>query len=169
LGATGDVGALFDLIRKDRYNVVLLDESVPEASGALPEKIRHVFPEVKIALFTSKPAGPALKPLDDQGSRWEVSKPCSEEDLTRLMDRLQPGRPATGSPEEAAGESSVRGKADLSRREYELYLLLKEGNNDRAIADRLQLALQTVRQHHKSLKRKLAIAGLLHTLPGPAA
>ena len=76
-------------------------------------------------------------------------------------------------PQEADGglpaaEASVRGKADLSRREYEVFLLLKEGLSDKDIAARLRLALQTVLQHHKCLKRKLAIAGLLHLLPGPA-
>ncbi len=72
------------------------------------------------------------------------------------------------SEPEAAGSNrdgeTIRGKARLTRREYEVFSLLGQGLNDKQIAVNLALSLRTVRQHHKNLKQKLAIAGLLDHL-----
>jgi len=159
------------LIRSERYDVVVLDDDDPAVDAALPGQLKRIFPHVRIALLTRMADPP---PLARAGSdavpillRKDGSVEEFRESINRLLDPADawPSPPAAVPVPDAAGAGdSIRGRAHLSKRESEVYALLLNGLSDKDIAARLGLSMQTIRQHHKSLKRKLAIAGLLDTL-----
>jgi len=159
------------LIRSERYDVVVLDDDDPAVDAALPGLLKRFFPHVRIALLTRMADPTSLSGAASDASPILLRKNCSAEEFLECINGLldpadaRPSQPVeVPVPETAGAGDSIRGRARLSKRENEVFGLLLNGLSDKDIAARLGLSMQTIRQHHKSLKRKLAIAGLLDTL-----
>jgi two-component system, OmpR family, response regulator len=80
-------------IRKEKFDLILLDLSIPEFSGwdvVKSLKQDGVVESKNIVIFTASSDQPMLKDIRDIGLRELFKKPFSLKDLTELIEKYRP-------------------------------------------------------------------------------
>lgn len=155
------------LALRRRPDVVLLDVGIPRVDAVtVTRRIRSSAPGVEVVVFSSSP--------DDEvgllglraGAAGFLLKDVSSDALARALRGIRRGEAAVSrrltrqvleslrrAPDAGAGMRPVW--SPLTSREWQVLDLLCEGASTEAIADRLVLAVETVRTHIKHVLAKL--------------
>ncbi len=147
----------------DRWepHVVLVDYRLPDSSGTeLVAALRHRLPESAIVVLTAVADERLVMDAVEAGCTGLLTK---DQHLPEVLDAvraaargeavLPPGLLNRMLPRLRRGE---RGRAEaLTDREREVLALMAEGLSNQAIADRLHLSLNTVRNHTRNVLGKL--------------
>ena len=161
VGVTGTVAEVRALATSLRPDVVLMDYALPDGDGvAATAAIKAARPEVKVVMLTSFVDVEVLVAGIEAGCSGFVTKHKAADELTtavplaaqgealvspdmlaRLLPRLRPSYHGVGS--------------DLTPREREVLDLLAQGESKEAIARRLFLSANTVRNHIQNVLGKL--------------
>ena len=160
-GVAGGVEDAVTLARRTAPDVVLMDYDLPDGTGVeAAARVLAACPSAKVVMLTSFADDAILVAAIEAGCSGFVTKHRAGREvvdavraaaagealispslLARLLPRLR------GEP---GGEASR-----LTRREAEVLELLAEGLSNRAIAERLAVSLNTVRNHVQNLLTKL--------------
>ena len=150
-------------------DVLLLDRRLPDGDGvAAIAELRALRPSMNVVVLTASPSDDALVQAIEAGAGGFVSKTrglgevtaavraaaageavISPEMLSRLLPKL------TRSPEQAPA---------LTPREREVLGMLAEGLSNSAIAERMSVSVNTVRNHIANLSSKLGAHSKLEAL-----
>jgi len=148
-----------------KEDVILLDINLPNLSGieAIPQ-IKERFPGLKIIMLTI---------IDDDDSivnailagadGYLLKKTAPPLLLSSLKECLEGGSPMTASIAKkvlSLFKKHVPAKNNvfpLTQRETEILNLLVEGFNNKAIADKLFISIETVRNHIRHIYEKLQV------------
>ena len=117
------------------------------------EKIKSRFPYIKIIIITSQPECSFIDRARAAGVESFWYKTASAEEILTVMDRTMEGEsiyPDT-SPTLKLGDAA---SDQFSERELEVLRLVVAGETDAGIAEKLFLAVSTVKQHIQSLRDK---------------
>jgi DNA-binding NarL/FixJ family response regulator len=160
-------------IEKSRPDVVLMDIEMTGVNGIeATKKTREQYPEVKILIQTVfeddekifaaicagasgymlKKTSPA-KLIDAIQEVYNGGAPMSPGIASRVLHLFQQFAPATK-------DTSSQEIINLSKREKEILLLMKEGDNFHIIAKKCFLSYDTVRTHVRSIYKKLHVASV---------
>lgn len=157
-----DVEAAFEVYRRERPDLILLDLNLEGASGLeLLRRLQAADDDPRILIFSmhSEPAyaARALK----AGARGYVSKSAPVEELIKAVREVAGGSMYVDKDLAAAlaasngdGEDPLRG---LSVREMEILRLLGQGKSMTMIADMLGIAYKTVANNCSMMKTKLGV------------
>ncbi|HDO26564.1 MAG TPA: response regulator transcription factor [Bacteroidetes bacterium] len=146
-------------------DVVLLDINLPQLSGieAIP-LIKERFHEIKIIMLTVfDDDDNVMKAILAGADGYLLKKTNPSRILTSLKDCLDGGSPMTPSiAKKVLGlfKKHVPSKNDifsLTRREQEILQLLVDGSDNPAIAEKLFISIQTVRNHIRHIYEKLQV------------
>ena len=160
-------------IEKSRPDVVLMDIEMTGVNGIeATKKTREQYPEVKILIQTvfeddekifaaicAGASGYMLKktsPAKLIDAIQEISNggaPMSPGIASRVLHLFQQFAPATT---DTASQEII----NLSKREKEILLFMKEGDNFHIIAEKCFLSYDTVRTHVRSIYKKLHVASV---------
>ena len=161
VGVAGTVAEVCELAASLRPDVVLMDFALPDGDGvAATAAIKLARPEVKVVMLTSFVDVDVLVAAIDAGCSGFVTKHKAGEELTAAV-RLAAEGEALVSPDMLARllprlRPSYHGVgADLTPREREVLDLLAQGESKEAIAQRLFLSANTVRNHIQNILGKL--------------
>jgi DNA-binding NarL/FixJ family response regulator len=150
--------------RRWRPDVTLMDQRLPGASGTdALISIRSEFPNAQIMLLTTSSGDIEIQRAMRAGASAYVLKSMAKEELLQVIRSVAAGR--RHIPADVA--SSVvenLGRADLSAREVEVLELIREGNRNKQIADRLCIAETTVNYHIKNIVDKLQANDRTHAV-----
>jgi DNA-binding NarL/FixJ family response regulator len=170
VGDAGDAEQAIEQIVRLRPDVVLMDLSLPGASGV--EATRAVValaPEVRVLILTAHAGDQTVVEAVQAGASGYLLKDAPTEDLVRAIEAaargqasLSPGattavveclraRPAPGSANGAHADT------DLSWRELEVLALLVEGKRNGEIARTLSISTETVKNHISHILAKLNV------------
>lgn len=166
--ASGVLGGLATLCP----DVVLLDLCLPGREGFGEARlIRGVFPEVKILMMGLSELQCDVLACAEAGVTGCLPKEASLEDLLNHIQAVSAGETLC-SPKvasllfsrvaEAGREKQLRqvlGLPSLTRREIEIIALIEEGLSNKEIAVRLQIEVQTVKNHIHNILEKLQLDG----------
>lgn len=155
------------LALRRRPDVVLLDVGIPRVDAVtVTRRIRSEAPDVQVVVFSSSP--------DDEvgllglraGAAGFLLKDVSSDALVRALQGIRRGEAAVSrrlmrqvleamsrAPDAGSGMRPVW--SPLTSREWQVLDLLCEGASTEEIADRLVLAVETVRTHIKHVLAKL--------------
>lgn len=150
LGVTSPVEAL-DLLSRQDVHVLVADEKMPEMSGSeLLAVVRERYPDIKrIVLTGHADLETAIKSINDVEIFRFLRKPVDEDELiTALTDALGEVADEHEVPEELAR---------LSTREREVLRQAVSGKGAKDIAKENNISPHTVRNHLKSIYRKLDV------------
>jgi putative two-component system response regulator len=142
-------------------DVILMDFELPDGDGiAATQRIRTLMPAAKVVMLTGRTHHQAFVRAIGVGCAGFIAKTDSVEKLVGAIRAAHEGdalTPVTDLPELLGGLSPTsRGLGSaLGPRELEILRLVAGGLPNKAIAERLYISLNTVRNHVQSILYKL--------------
>jgi putative two-component system response regulator len=138
-----------EMLGQQPADVVVIDADLPEGNGAaVIAAVRAEVPESAVIVLAGRGDGRLLQHALEAGSAGIIERERAFEDLLPAMRTL------------VAGESNItaatlNGASDLTPREVEIMNLMTQGLSNKIIATRLDLRLNTVRNHVQRILNKL--------------
>jgi two-component system NarL family response regulator len=168
VGETDDAEVLVDTVTRSRADVVLLDLGVRGGGVEACALLRDAQPDVRVIVLAHADDDADLAGAVRAGARGYLLKDTTPTELVDAVRTVASGSsllsPAMASRllDEFAvlvrrQDSSGEGTASLSRRELEVLTLVAEGLNNRAIAERLFISENTVKNHIRNIHEKLQV------------
>jgi two-component system, NarL family, invasion response regulator UvrY len=164
IAEAGDAETAYALFVEHQPDVVVLDLSMPGASGLdLVRRMALRQPSARILVFTMHEDVLLAERAIQLGARGFVTKSSPPEALACAVADMMAGRVAF-SPDIAHSLAvlKVTGEGDplatLSAREFEIFRLIARGQTVSSIASLLSLSTKTVANYHSLVKQKLGVA-----------
>ena len=155
--ASGDEA--FALVKKNDYDVVVVDMSMPGLSGMdLIKRLRIEKPKLRILVLSmhgeQQYAARALK----AGASGYLNKDSAAEMLLGAIRKIAAGGVHIGDAAAASLMASEKAPHEaLSDREFEVLRLLVEGLGPTEIGEKLHLSVKTVSTHKTRILEKLNV------------
>lgn len=150
--------------RRWRPDVTLMDQRLPGASGTdALIAIRSEFPNARVMLLTTSSGDIEIQRALRAGAAAYVLKSAAKDELLTVIRAVAAGRRHISS-DVAISVAENLGKEDLSPREIEVLELIREGNRNKQIAERLCIAETTVNFHIKNIVDKLQANDRTHAV-----
>jgi NarL family two-component system response regulator LiaR len=159
----GDAGNAEDAVyfaKQYQPHVVLMDMLMPEIDGIeATHRIRQECPNTQVIALTSYSEEDQIQRALKAGAISYLMKNLSVDELANAVRKAAVGQSIL-SPEAAQVliRATTRPQAighDLTEREREVLVLMKEGLNNRQIADQLVISNSTVKNHVSNILAKL--------------
>ena len=155
---------LIDEISTDLPDVVLTDLNMPILDGfGVLEFVKKNHPHIKVVVLSMYDDEKIYKKCMHDGADAFVLKDADPDELVYTIHEVYEGRhlPNFMRVIQQANQSSFfdafREKFKLSRREVQIIKLIKEGKQNKEIADELNLSVQTIETHRKNIHSKLQV------------
>jgi DNA-binding NarL/FixJ family response regulator len=170
VGVAGSLKQAAELIRTTAPDVLLLDHRLPDGDGvAAIGRRRELRPSIAVIILTASPSEHLMVAAVEAGVSGFLSKTRSLAEVTSAVRAAAVGE-AVISPEMLArllprlGGTGRVGAATLTEREREILGLIAQGLSNAAIAERLVVSVNTVRNHVANLLAKLGARSKLEAL-----
>jgi DNA-binding NarL/FixJ family response regulator len=161
LGRAGTAAEGITLVGRVRPAVVLVDYQMPDRDGVeITQEIKRLHPEVMVVMLTGAADDRVLLAAIDAGCSGFLTK---DRAATEVVDAVRsaaagealisPGMLARLLPRLSRAQQD--GSVELTAREREVLEQMAEGLSNKAIADRLFLSVNTVRNYVQSTLMKL--------------
>jgi two-component system, NarL family, invasion response regulator UvrY len=159
VGEAGDVATASERIRKDGWDVVVLDLTLPGTSGLdLLKEIRRDQPGLPVLVLSMHPASQFARRVLAAGASGYLTKDSAATELVTAIEQIHRGRRYVGDQVgEAAGLPgvSVAPHERLSDREYQVLRMIGSGKTVSEIAAACSLSVKTVSTYRSRLLEKL--------------
>ncbi len=165
LGAeVGSAEEVRDAVRERRWDVVVLDISLPGGNGIeLIAEIRRERPETRVLILTVHSEEQYAVRAIRAGAAGFLNKESAPEKLTEAIRKIASGGRYV-SPQLAetlasllAGESQGPPHERLSDREFEILKLLASGKTVSQVAEELSLSVKTISTHRSRILQKMGM------------
>ena len=161
-GEAGTAQEVLSLVRGERWDVVLLDISLPGGNGIeLIAEIRKERPETRILILTGHPEAQYAVRSIKAGAAGFLNKESAPDRLNEALKKIaEGGRYVSAELAETlaslvAGEAPGQPHERLSDREFEILKLLASGKTVSQVALELSLSVKTISTHRTRILRKM--------------
>jgi DNA-binding NarL/FixJ family response regulator len=168
VGEAGSARQGFELAKKNRPDLILVDISLPDKSGIeLSREIRSSLPDTKIMIISMHSKADYIAEAFQAGATGYLAKESASVGLLKGLELVLKGEYFldTCLSQEVVRrlmESPVREKkitdasySSLTNREQEVMRLLAEGISRKEIAEKLFISPKTVENHRTNIMNKL--------------
>jgi len=160
VGEANDVPSASASIRSSPWDVVVLDVTLPGASGLdLLKEIRQLRPSLPVLVLSMHPASQFARRVLAAGAWGYLTKDSAATELVQAIDQIRRGRIYLGSrvPDWARTPTaeSAAPHDKLSDREYQVLRMIASGLTVSGIAAALGLSVKTVSTYRSRLLEKL--------------
>jgi two-component system invasion response regulator UvrY len=151
-----------EMIRKERWDIVILDISMPGRSGldALKE-IKTQNPGLPVLILSIHPEDQFATRVLKAGASGYLTKETAPEELVSAIEKAMAGGKYVSSAlaEKLAEDLKLNANhiplhKKLSDREYEVLLLIASGNSISEIAERFSLSVKTISTYRSRILEK---------------
>ena len=150
--------------RRHKPDITLMDIRLQGSSGTdALIAIRAEFPDARIVILTSSGSDAELQKAMRAGASAYVLKTTPKNELLGVVRSVCLGQKYV-SAEVAARLVENMGEESLTERELQVLQLIRDGNRNKQIADRLCVAETTVNFHIKNLVAKLGANDRAHAV-----
>jgi DNA-binding NarL/FixJ family response regulator len=174
VAAAGTAAEGVALAAQHKPDVVVMDYQLPDADGAsAATEIRAEHPDTKVIMLTGFVDDSVLLAAIEAGCCGFVTKDRAVMELVAAVRAAADGE-ALIPPALLArllpklGHSNRGLGNDLTRREHEVLTLMAEGLSNKAIAQRMAISVNTVRNHVQNLMMKLQAHSRLEAVASAA-
>jgi DNA-binding NarL/FixJ family response regulator len=141
--------------RESRPDVTLMDLRLPDLNGIETMiAIRNEFPGARIIILTTSAGDVEIQRALKAGAQAYLLKSIPPKDMLATIRQVHGGKKCV-PPEIAAGLAEHISDEGLSDRETEVLRFAAEGNRNQDIAQKLFIAVETVKVHMKHIMDKL--------------
>lgn len=147
-----------------RPDIILMDLVMDVMDGVeSTQKIMKEWPEAKIIIVTSFIDDEKVYPAIEAGAKSYLLKTSSAHEIAEAIRSTFEGKKVMG-PEVTSKLLEIEDKSrqrqahdELTKREYEVLLLVSKGYTNQEIADELFITLKTVKTHVSNILSKLEV------------
>ncbi|HMJ14342.1 MAG TPA: response regulator transcription factor [Polyangiaceae bacterium] len=161
-GEAGSAEEVLSAVREQRWDVVVLDISLPGRTGIeLIGDVRRERPETRVLILTVHPEEQYAVRAIKAGAAGFLNKESAPEKLTTAIRKIAGGgRYISAELAETlasllAGESGGQPHEQLSDREFEILKLLASGKTVSEVAQLLALSVKTISTHRTRILKKM--------------
>jgi two-component system invasion response regulator UvrY len=160
IGEASDVDTAAARIKSDVWDVVVLDLTLPGASGLdLLKDIRRERHALPVLVLSMHPAAQFARRVLAAGASGYLTKDSAATELVQAIEQIRRGRLYLGNPPPEWARTpatvSVVPHDKLSDREYQVLRMLGSGSTVSEIATALGLSVKTVSTYRARLLEKL--------------
>lgn len=156
--------AALDLLRRNSYDVVVLDISLPDKDGmdVLPE-IKQLVPDVPVLMLSIQPEEQYAVRAFRLGAAGCLNKSSAPEELVEAIRTVARGGTYLSPKAKDLVMDSIRGDGrakpheSLSERESQVMIQIARGKTVGEIAELLSLSVKTVSTYRARLLEKLSL------------
>jgi DNA-binding NarL/FixJ family response regulator len=180
IGSASNAASCLAFLKTRLPDVLLLDINLPDKSGIdLCKEIRQAYPSVFILGLSTFNQASYIRDMMENGASGYVLKNATQAELTEAIHLASMGKTYMAFEVAKTLHALEQHQHDhgiiLGRREREILELIKNGNTNHEIADKLRISVNTVDTYRKSLLAKLKARNtadlirlaFLHKLIGP--
>ena len=150
--------------RRHRPDVTLMDLRLPGSNGTdTLITIRGEFPDARIIMLSSSESDGEIHRALRSGASGYVLKSMPQAQLLAVIRSVHAGKRHVPA-EVAAVLAEHLGEEPLTPREVEVLQLIRDGNKNKQIADRLSISENTVNFHIKNIVEKLGANDRTHAV-----
>ena len=162
-----NAGQAINLVAKQKFDLALLDISLPDKSGLeLIKDIRSLEPELPLLVVSMHDEMIYAERVLRAGGRGYIMKQEGGEKFLLAIRQVLAGQIFVSEKMSArilevfSGRQMQKSSSPvqkLSDREFEVFQLIGQGIGTRAVADQLHLSVKTVEVHRANIKEKLGL------------
>ena len=150
--------------RQHRPDITLMDLRLPGTNGTdTMIAIRGEFPDARVIMLSSSDSDGEIQRALRSGACGYVLKSTPQDELLAVIRLVHSGKRHV-STDVAARLAEHLGDEDLTPRELEVLRLIRDGNKNKQIADRLSISETTVNFHIKNIVDKLGASDRTHAV-----
>lgn len=170
VGEANNANELFDLLKIEKTDIILLDIILPGMSGIeIAARLRIEYPEIKILVLSSENTPNTIRKLMDIGIDGFISKKQSTSgELVEAIESIMSGLEYFGKDIASimynvyiSKKKAENALLPFTEREREIISLCKEGLLGKEVADRLCISPRTVDAHKNNIFKKLGISSTM--------
>ena len=166
LGEAQNSQEVFELIREQDWDVVVLDITMPGRGGLdVLRDIKHEWPKLPVLMLSVHPEDQYAVRTLKAGASGYLTKESAPEELVRAIRKILRGGKYVSSTlaEKLAfhleSETERPLHESLSDREYEVMLMIASGKTISAIAGEMSLSVKTVSTYRARILEKMQMKG----------
>ena len=163
-GEAGSALEVLDLVRKQQWDLVILDVTMPGRSGLdVIQELKLLQPELPILVLSVHPEDQYAKRVLKAGASGYMNKEAAPEELIGAIRRVLAGGRYVSPALAEVLALDLAGGADqppherLSDRELEVLCLIGSGKAVSQIAEVLHLSVTTVSTHRTHILEKMSM------------
>jgi len=158
-----DAPELMELLHLQPADVLLLDISLPSASGLeLLEKIKVAFPNLKCIMLTMHEEKQYVVQSLQKGADGYLLKEADETELKEAINQVYEGKKYFKNRISELILESIASPASevesLTKREKEIISMVAEGKITKEIADLLCVSVRTVETYRSRIMKKMEVS-----------
>jgi DNA-binding NarL/FixJ family response regulator len=157
----GSGGEAMSKIRSHRWDLVILDLTLPDGSGLdVLEQVRDIQSQLPVLILSMHAAEQFARRAIAAGAAGYLTKDTADTELVTAVTKIIRGATHFGPDileDVALGNHPDRERPDkrLSEREYEVFCLIARGKTVSVIAADLGLSIKTVSTYRKRILEKM--------------
>lgn len=159
-----NAGEVFDLLNKSRYEILLLDISLPDQSGLdILQKVKINWPETHVLMLSMHPQEQyAIRALSHGASGYLTKDTAAEELLLAIKEINKNGKYISQSLAHCLAlqlnnDSNQAVHEKLSDREFEIMIKIAAGKSLKEIGNELCISSKTVSTYRSRIMEKMQL------------
>jgi two-component system, NarL family, invasion response regulator UvrY len=165
IAEAGNGNEALDLIKKDVYDILLLDISLPDKSGLeVLQVVKERWPEINVLMLSMLPQEQyAIRALKMGASGYLTKDTASEELLLAVKKVSEGGKYISASLAEGLAinlekEDNLIKHNLLSGREFEILIKIANGKSLQEIGNELFISVKTVSTYRSRIMEKMELS-----------
>lgn len=163
-GEASSGNELIEKVKAEKYDVVILDISMPGKDGLdTLKELRQIAPELPVLVFTIYPEEQYAIRLLKAGASGYLNKESKPEELITAIERITRGlkyiSPNLSNILASNVDSTIPGEAplhdSLSDREFQVMCMIGSGKTPTQIANELSLSINTISTYRIRILEKM--------------
>ena len=154
---------LLDQIENDRADVLLLDVKMRQPDGlTVLNELQKRDISIKVIMLSTYSDVQTMMESKSRGAHGYLLKNTSRSELLDAMNRVMEGELVFRQLDSSLQNEQEKflhfqSAYKITRREWEIMLLIKQQNTNQQISEKLFLSIYTIETHRKNLMQKLGL------------